>query len=233
MDRKPISIGIDIGKKKCDYCVIDPGGKVLDRGQYPNTTEDAARTARAMARKYGRRKDGCQAACETTANMWNTTYDAFEDAGIPITLANTYRMSLISKTAKKTDRAGAEKIAQILCSGNIPGCYVPPAYIKGVRTIVRHHVRLVRDGTRTVNRIHGMSGRHNVTVEGPVYTARNLDTLEAIRLGSRHDEGVVQQCARQVRYLTLAHRATAQVMRILDSLILSSVLGAADRMGRG
>ena len=58
--------------------------------------------------------------------MWYTTYDAFEGAGIPIKLANTYRMVLISRTAKKTDRVDAEKIAQILRMGTIPECYCPP-----------------------------------------------------------------------------------------------------------
>ena len=83
MKRKPISIGIDIGKRKCDYCVINPSGKVLERGQYRNITVEAAKTAGTLARKYMGRKDGCQAACETTANMRDATYDAFEVAAFP------------------------------------------------------------------------------------------------------------------------------------------------------
>ena len=45
-------IGIDVSKKKCDYCVLDNGGNVLERGQYANTINDAKAFAQEMARKY-------------------------------------------------------------------------------------------------------------------------------------------------------------------------------------
>ncbi|MCE2498057.1 MAG: transposase [Nitrosopumilaceae archaeon] len=114
-----ISIGIDIGKKKCDYCIINGRGKVLERGQYLNTPKDARRCARTILAKYGG-MGSCTAACESTANMWITTVDAFERAGIAIKLANPYEMALISKTGKKTGKVDAEKIAQILRMGSIP-----------------------------------------------------------------------------------------------------------------
>ena len=44
------SIGIDISKKKCDYCVLDDDGSVIERGQYPNTIQDAKRIAQEMAK---------------------------------------------------------------------------------------------------------------------------------------------------------------------------------------
>ena len=110
-----VNIGIDIGKKKCDVCVIDDKGQVLERGQYLNTVNDANQFAKSMARKYGAKN--CQAACETAANMWHMTIDAFEKAKIHIKLANTYKMAIISKTGKKTDKVDAEKIAQVLRMG--------------------------------------------------------------------------------------------------------------------
>ena len=202
MKRKPTGIGTGIGKRKCDYCVIDPNGKVLKRGQCQNTEEEAAKVAATLARRYRGRRGGCRAACETTANMWNTTYDAFEGAGIPIRLANTSRMALISRTGKKTDRVDAEKIAQIPGMETIPECYVPPAGIRGLRAMVRHHVRMVQDRTRMTNRIRSILDRHNATVKGTVYAAKNLAMLEAVQLGSPHDGETVAQCARVVRCYT-------------------------------
>ena len=46
------NIGIDIGKKRCDVCVIDTKGNVLERGQYQNTTAEAGWSAKDMARRY-------------------------------------------------------------------------------------------------------------------------------------------------------------------------------------
>ena len=63
--RKKAYIGIDIGKKKCDTCVIDERGRVLERGQYCNTAARAASYAKGIAAKY----DMHSAACKTTGSM--------------------------------------------------------------------------------------------------------------------------------------------------------------------
>ena len=103
------NIGIDIGKGKCIVCVVDGKGGVLERTSYKNTLEDAKEFARRMKKEYGG-KGRCQAACESTANMWLKTFEAFEESGIPIKLANTYRMKIISDTDVKTDPIDAQKI---------------------------------------------------------------------------------------------------------------------------
>ncbi len=196
-----ISIGIDIGKKKCDVCVVDKRGKVLQRGQYPNTAASAKEFAEKAARRYARR--GCRAACETTGNMWNITYAAFEGAGIEIKLANTFKMAIITKTGKKTDRVDAEKIAQVLRMDMIPECYVPPANIRGIRQMVRQRIRIVQDRTRVINRVHALLDRYDVAVEATdMYSAKATEQLESAGLGSAHDEMVLQQCVRQMRNLT-------------------------------
>ena len=117
------NIGIDISKRKCVVCIIDDKGKILEEIAYDNTLTDAKEFAGRMKRKYGR-KGQCRAACETTGNMWLKTFEAFEEHGIPIKLANTYKMRIISDTDVKTDPIDARKIANILRVGMIPQCYV-------------------------------------------------------------------------------------------------------------
>ena len=116
------NIGIDIGKGKCIVCVVDGKGAVLERTSN-NTLEDAKDFARRMKKEYGG-KGRCQAACESTANMWLKTFEAFEESGVPIKLANTYKMKIISDTDVKTDPIDAQKIANALRVGIIPECYV-------------------------------------------------------------------------------------------------------------
>ncbi len=93
-----INIGIDIGKRRCTVCVIDAKGHVLEEGSYNNTYKEAARLAARLKKEYKR----CQAACESTGNMWLKTFRAFEDQRIPILLANTLKMKIISETGAKT-----------------------------------------------------------------------------------------------------------------------------------
>ncbi len=44
------SMGTGMGKRKRGACVVDGNGKVLERGQYPNTRDGAAKFAGVMAR---------------------------------------------------------------------------------------------------------------------------------------------------------------------------------------
>lgn len=204
-------IGIDIGKKKCDYCVVGRNGKVLGRGQYPNTTADAERFAGSMVRKYGR----CRAACETTGNMWNITYCSLERNGIDIRLANTYKMAIIARTGKKTDRVDAEKIANVLRMDMIPECYVPPAGIRGIRAMVRQRIRTVQDRTRVVNRVHSLLDRHDVEIDASeMYSEKALKQMESASLEPVHDEMVLGQCCRQIRHL---NAEVAEMDRCLDA----------------
>ena len=75
-----------------------------------------------MKKEYGG-KGRCQAACESTGNMWLKTFEAFEGCGIPINLANTYKMKIISDTDAKTDPIDAQKIANALRVGIVLECY--------------------------------------------------------------------------------------------------------------
>ena len=170
-----VSIGIDIGKRKCDYCVVDSRGKVLERGHYINKPKFAAEVAKRLKAKYG--KD-IRAACETTGNMWNFTYDAFENAGIKILLANTYKMAIIAKTGKKTDKIDAEKIANIVRMDFIPECYVPGKKIRGLRALVRQRNSLVQDRTRYINRVHSLLDRHDLEINASsMHSKKNIDTI--------------------------------------------------------
>ena len=202
IERMDASIGIDIAKRKCDYCIVDGKGAVVDRGVYQNTASEAKKFARMMARRYAKRGT-CRAACETTANMWRITYDAVEAAGIDIKLANTLRLSIISKTAKKTDRVDAEKIAQVLRMGMIPECYVPGRDVRGVRDMIRHRIKMVRNRTQVINRTHSMLDAYDIKPAGTtMYGKKTLARLEKTRLADKHDDYILKQHARQIRYLT-------------------------------
>ena len=94
-------------------------------GVYLNKPAAATEFVSRMAHDHNR--DECRAACETTADMWRTTYAAFESAGIEIQLANTSKTRHISVTGKKTDKVDAEKIAQLLRMDMIPvSCSICP-----------------------------------------------------------------------------------------------------------
>ena len=195
------SIGIDISKKKCDYCVLDSDGNVIETGQYQNTIKDANAFAQEMARKY--RKTGCRAACESTANLWKATYRAIEATGMRIILANTFKMALITKSAKKTDREDAHKIADLLRINMIEACHVATPEVSGVRTLIRHHVKLTQERTKVINRIHSALDAYNMTIQSAnMYSRKGIKQLEGTVLGTPYETFVLQKDTQELQSLT-------------------------------
>ena len=133
------NIGIDISKRKCVVCVMDDIGRMLEETAYENTLADAKEFTGRMKREYSRRGQ-CRAAYETTGNMWLKTFVAFEEHGIPIRFANTYKMKIISDTDVKTYPIDARKIANILRVGMIPRCYVASLALRDVRELLRYRI---------------------------------------------------------------------------------------------
>ena len=104
------SIGIDIGKRRCIVCIMNRDGTVLKETGYESTYAAADAFARNARTEHGK----CQAACESTGNHWIKTYEAFEDRGIPIGLANPMKVRAIAEAGVKTDKVDARTLAHLL-----------------------------------------------------------------------------------------------------------------------
>ena len=227
-----VYIGIDISKRKCDVCTVDAKGKVLERGQYSNTPEGAKKFAASLKRKYGRRRP--VAACETTANMWQVSYAAFEDAGIDIKLADTYKMVLISRTSKKTDKIDAEKIAQVLRMGMLPECHVPDAGTRAQRQLIRRRVSLGQDRTRATNRLRALLDMHGRTVNASrLYLKKAMAQLSGMILGDGEDSvdtAVLRSHVKQIASLNdgiedVERRIDVEAAADEDAELLMSITG--------
>ncbi|MGA7541633.1 MAG: transposase [Nitrososphaeraceae archaeon] len=72
-------IAVDIGKRNCVVCITDKDGSIVEETKYDNTLEEAERFVSYLDKKYCYRK--FHAVCESTANMWLKTYQAFEKHG--------------------------------------------------------------------------------------------------------------------------------------------------------
>ena len=196
------SMGIGIGKGKCIACVVDGKGGVLEGTSYKNTLEDAKEFARRMKKEYGG-KGRCQAACESTANMWLKTFEALEESGIPIKPANTYRMKIISDTDVKTDPIDAQKIANALRVGIIPECYVAPPDLRDARELLRYGISMVQARTAPVNYTHGLLDKYDVTPDvSRMYGKKAVRLLSQIRLKKPNDDMILQNCVKRIAHAT-------------------------------
>ncbi len=193
------SIGIDIGKRRCAVCVVDAKGHVLKEGSYDNTYKEAAKLAVRLKKKYKK----CQAACESTGNMWLKTFRAFEDHHIPILLANTLKMKIISETSAKTDPIDARKIANTLRAGMIPRCYVAPADLRDVRELMRYRIRLVQDRTAVINGLHSLLDKYDIIIDAStMYSRKAIQKLSETELDMPNDNRILASCTRRIASVT-------------------------------
>ena len=196
------NIGIDISKKKCVVCVMDDKGKILEESAYENTLVDAKEFACRMKKEYGR-KGQCRAACETTGNMWLKTFEAFEEYGIPIKLANTYKMKIISDTDIKTDPIDARKIANILRVDMIPQCYVAPPVLRDARELLRYRISMVQARTALINYTHGLLDKYDVKLHiSNMYSKKAIILLSQTNLERPNDNMILKNCARRIAHIT-------------------------------
>lgn len=212
------SIGIDIGKKRCFYCVLNEEGMELEESSYANTVADARAVTGNMTTRYG----ACQAVCESTGNMWLKTYEEFEKGGIPIKLANPLKTRAIAEARIKTDRLDARILAHLLRTELVAECHVPASDVREQKQILRHRESLVQDRTRAANRIHSLLDRYDLRMPkagSGITGAANMKWLEGQRLPSEHSDHVMHQSLSQIRQLS---RDIRQLEKTVDRMALDN-----------
>ena len=221
------SIGIDIGKRRCIVCIMDRNGTVLEETGYENTYAAATAFARKAKREYGK----CQAVCESTGNLWIKTYEAFEDRGIPIELANPMKVRAIAEASVKTDKVDARTLAHLLRTNLIARCHVAERGVRGVRQLLRERNNLVKARTQAINRLHNLLDRYDLNPKDfaqDIWREKALKALDSKSLADPNDDYVLHRYVRGIRHhnaeLSLlekkiaGHASASEDARILMSM---------------
>lgn len=174
-------IAVDIGKRKCVVCVTDKDGSIVEETNYSNTLQEVERFASDLNKKYDNRK--CHAVCESTANMWLKTYQAFENHGIDIKLANPMKTKAIAEAKIKTDKLDARTLAHLLRSDLIAESYIAPEKVREDRSLLRLRINLVSDRTRVMNRVHSLLDKYDLKCKyDHIFGVNGIRWLKSIAL---------------------------------------------------
>jgi len=90
-------IGIDVGKNRCQACIMDEDGGILEELRFTNDAEGIRR----LLRHVGDAE--CKAVLESTGNLWLRIYEALEGQGVEVKLANPLQTKAIASARIKTD----------------------------------------------------------------------------------------------------------------------------------
>lgn len=221
------NIGIDIGKKWCVVCIMDEAGNSLEETKYENTRRSAALFADYVVGEYG----PSRAVCESTGNLWQKTYESFEDAGVQTVLSNPWKTKVIAESSIKTDTVDARTLADLLRADLIAKCHVSDASVRGRKQLIRGMEGLIQDRTRVINRLQNLADRYDMDPKclgGRIWRDSALSALAGQHLDDRNDDRVFHQFVRRIRHLNeeiglvdgdiAAEAAASDDVRILMSM---------------
>lgn len=144
-----LTMGLDVGDRFVELCVLDESGSVVERGQVQTKLI-------ALERRFSKELP-MRVVLETGKHSpWISR--AFESWGHEVVIANARRLHLISRSVRKNDRSDAEMLARL---GRTDPGLLRPVKHRGAEAqadlaLVRTREALVRSRTLQINYFRGV-----------------------------------------------------------------------------
>jgi transposase len=149
MNLNRMTLGVDIGDKKCRYCLLDPGGVIVAEGSF-NTNRDSIRAFFADLPRV-------RVAFEVSAHSgWIS--ELLNESGHEVIVANPRKVRSIYNSTRKNDRMDARKLARL--------ARLDPELLYPIRhrsrqsrhdlILIRAREELVKTRTLLVNAVRGL-----------------------------------------------------------------------------
>jgi len=145
-------VGIDIGKSKHDYAVVDDAGAKLACGEFSGNSAGFEKLKRVLL-KFEVEIIGMEA----TGHYWRNLWHALNHAGYALKLLNptaTVYFRRMSLTKHKTDALDAVCIARYLSTVRPDGQGLDTASQESLRSLARAQATIAEQITESVNRLH-------------------------------------------------------------------------------
>lgn len=121
---------------------------------------------------------------EATTNAWYF-YDLLKPLVASVTISNPNDNKIITQSKVKTDARDALHLAKLLAANFITPVWVPPQPVRDLRALINHHERLVRQRTRSFNRLHAILQTHNLFPPlGNPFAEKNRSWWEGLNLST-------------------------------------------------
>jgi transposase len=143
------AVGIDIYLALICVCIIiaEPGLEpVVHRREFGGFQRDR----RAMADWIAGFKPD-MVVMESTGIYWKSPYAALEKVGIRAQVVNARQVKKVP--GRKTDTSDAEWLAMLARAGLLRGSFIPPARLRTLRQVSRHHQKITAMRAMEKNRL--------------------------------------------------------------------------------
>jgi transposase len=126
-------VGLDLSRKRVDYCVLDAGGGVVERSAAPPDRDGLV----GLALRLGRFGEPVVAAVESM-NGARFVHDVLEAQGWEIALADAVKVKGLAPLACKTDRIDAHVLAELCRLRLVPAIWLPGPEVREQRELARY-----------------------------------------------------------------------------------------------
>lgn len=166
-------VGVDLHKQTITLCVVDQRRCVLARRRLLCCGTQSFIAFFTSQRPF-------RAVVEATASyewLWLLLQPLAEG----LVLAHPGRLRVIAESTRKSDRLGAQALAELLALGLVPQAYRPTPRQRQHRALVRHRCYLRRRLTSARNKIRRAASDYNADRKG-LFTAEGLAYLEQLQV---------------------------------------------------
>jgi len=139
-------VGIDLGARRCQVCVIDCDGTVLVNTSVPSRLDQITAVLLRHAALPA------PVAIEATF-AWYWLADGLQDLHCDVHLVHAARCAAITTAKVKTDRRDADTLAQLLRTGLLPEAYLYPREHRGLRDLTRQRQALVERSSSVLRKM--------------------------------------------------------------------------------
>ncbi len=147
--------GLDLSRKRLDFCLLDERGERVETGAAPPDADGL----RGLAGRVGRFGEPVRAAIESM-NGARFVHDQLELAGWQVEIADAVKVKGLAPLACKTDRIDAWVLAELARRDLVPAIWLPDPAVRAERERARFRLHLVRHRTSLKQRVHAVLLAH-------------------------------------------------------------------------
>jgi transposase len=188
-----LHVGLDLSRRRLDYCLLDERGERLEAGSAPPDGDGLRGFVRRVELRHG--PVAVRAVIESM-NGARFVHDTLERCGWEVEVADAVKVKGLAPLACKTDRIDAWVLAELSRRELVPAIWLPSFEQRGERERARWRLFLVRKRTALKQRVHAqlMTFGHPCPVSD-LFGARGRELLERLEFPEPWRSGVLAAVA--------------------------------------
>jgi transposase len=144
--------GLDLSRRRLDYCLLDELGERVEVGAAPPDADGLDGFARRVERRYGPMVE-VRAAIESMTGA-RFVHDTLERCGWEVEVADAIKVKGLAPLACKTDKIDAWVLAELCRRELVPAIWLPTFAVRQERERARWRLHLVKHRSMLKHRVH-------------------------------------------------------------------------------